>query len=196
MKTMKSHPNWEVFELRSLTTPFNRAATAKEIHNLIGYLEDILIKCIGDIALNSDNEGFLIDWAPNAQLTQVVNNFLGEQRLFECVKNREIREEVFEGVTQHFTSYLNFSNRAFRNHSKYTILDQHIEDRLLQHTIEQAINFCDIKTVILADDIPLAALQAGLGYFEEEDLLLNGPQFSKYVSAYMPKILLLTFFLN
>jgi hypothetical protein len=66
----------EVFELRDVTIPFNRGVTLKETNYRIGYVEDIMIKCIGGIALNSANGGFLVDWAPNAQMMQVVNNFL------------------------------------------------------------------------------------------------------------------------
>lgn len=85
-------------------------------------MEDIIIKYIGGMALNSVNGGSLIDWEPNNNLFLVLRPFFG-QRLFECIKNQVIREEFIDDVRQHLTSYYNFTNSAFSSRPEHVHLD-------------------------------------------------------------------------
>ena len=61
-------PQWHVYQVLNL-------ANVTDVMGLTeaGYIEDILIKSIGPVALNSANGGFYIDWYPGQDLLVRIN---------------------------------------------------------------------------------------------------------------------------
>jgi hypothetical protein len=175
-----SHPNWEIFQIKNVQVPFAGAALL-EVALRIGYVEDIVIKSIGRFSTNSANGGFLIDWEPPLVTLNLVRQFVEEERdnLYPRQPSIYIMDGIREQVTRHFESYLQFTDTVFRNRPNHYVLDNATRQQLLDAAITQSINYSEVKTVLLYDTIPLASLTAGVGYFQEGDLLLNGPAFAR-----------------
>ena len=132
--------NWPVYVFDNLNVPpVHDAAEMKDFHHYIGYIEDVLIKSIGEMGLNSANGGSLIDWVPEAALDRICEASLQEGTISRNYVPTS--QEVRRLVRNHHTRYLNFTDNAYSNMPSLRTLRSGHQDKIIEHNHQPICRF-------------------------------------------------------
>ncbi|CEP12122.1 hypothetical protein [Parasitella parasitica] len=130
---------------------------------ILGFFEDLFIKCIGPCALNIKNGGRLIDWVPSDEILQLTKEFFS---LFTSPPETLTSANI-ESVSEHFNDY-------FRFVKKDSVISMHPE--YLNTLVDQSLQYSSPKSVIIGEAATVETLTKNLPFFSTSAACV-GPTF-------------------
>ncbi|KAF7726235.1 hypothetical protein EC973_008944 [Apophysomyces ossiformis] len=168
-----NHHDWEVYEILGIR--LNAVANATISRRVLeGLLEDIFIKAIGPVALNSANGGELIDWEPSTELRQAARRIFQEIPINTGLQVQVLRaESLHQNIRRHFEDLA-----RFLQFTPFQVPSTGLIDVVAQQAVPQQVNR-NVLSVFVAKEITRESMIHQRSFWSEDSG--NGPTFFKYV---------------
>ncbi|KAJ8661041.1 hypothetical protein O0I10_003263 [Lichtheimia ornata] len=157
---------WSMYELCNLR--LDNSSTVLEL----GYIEDIIIKSIGDVALNSANGGFFIDYTPSVDYRQLWKKVASDIGYPKDIASCPLSQQTTEQLDNHYNDLVDFMKRTAKD--GLTIMpapSKALINTLKRQSITNASVAGDTVNVMMGKDITFKVMKAEeYGFFEAGEI--------------------------
>lgn len=97
---------WDVYQLQGLG--FDNSLSLVDY----GFIQDFIIKAIGDTAMNSANGGYYVDYQPSRAICQLWENTAPSVDLARYLQQTPVSDFIKDALRKHFEGYSKFMERV------------------------------------------------------------------------------------
>ncbi|CDS11252.1 hypothetical protein LRAMOSA03515 [Lichtheimia ramosa] len=163
---------WDVYQLQDLS--FDPSFSLVEY----GFIEDFIIKAIGDIALNSANGGYYVDYQPSTAICQFWRNISTSVEFAHYLQQAPTSVYTDDALRKHFNDYGKFMQRMAMQGMTAMVAptEQLIQALIAQAQPKTTINDTTVS-VIVGEDIPTRSLKSKVFGYLENDIISSSACF-------------------